>query len=187
MVLRRCTLGEICTGLWYCCTTVVRLFFIRMVYVGTNDNVFIAPQSVRQSHGSHKTVTKQKIVKQIKCMSNFGHTTVPQCSKYRATVVRQSQMNSWGKYVHNIQAWYSSEFGLWSNSWHNMSFWHKNKCQDLTNLLCNIVQLTISSSNFSKICNWKLLPTPFFLAISPNLTFLYTLFTILIWRPYYAL
>ncbi|VDI43830.1 Hypothetical predicted protein [Mytilus galloprovincialis] len=36
-------------------TTVVRFFFIKMVYVGTHDNVFIA----RQSHDCDKTLSRQ--------------------------------------------------------------------------------------------------------------------------------
>ena len=37
---------------------------------------------------------------------------------------RVRTLNSWGKYGHNIQAWYSSEFGLWLNSWHNIGLCH---------------------------------------------------------------
>ena len=59
--------------------TVVRFFFIKMVYVCTHNNVFIA----RQSHDSGKTLSRQpqdsdtikKIVEQKRCMSNFRHTT----------------------------------------------------------------------------------------------------------------
>ena len=63
---------------------------------------------------------------------------------------RGRTLNSWGKYGQNIQAWYSSEFGLWSNFWHYMFFFTQNKCQDFTN------QLKISSSNFLnlKLNSW---------------------------------
>ena len=37
---------------------------------------------------------------------------------------RGRTLNSWGKYGQNIQAWYSSEFGLWSNFWHYMVFFY---------------------------------------------------------------
>ena len=55
-------------------------------------------------------------------------------------------------------------------------FLTQNKCQDLTNLLYNIVQLKISSFDFSKIWNLRNLKknklktttTPLFFAISPK-------------------
>ena len=34
-------------------------------------------------------------------------------------------LNGWGKYGHNIQAGFSSKFGLWLNSWHSIGFWHR--------------------------------------------------------------
>ena len=40
---------------------------------------------------------------------------------------RGRTLNGWGKYGHNIQAGYSSELGLWLNSWHSIGFWH-NEC-----------------------------------------------------------
>ena len=34
-------------------------------------------------------------------------------------------LNGWGKYGHNIQAGFSSKFGLWLISWHSIGFWHR--------------------------------------------------------------
>ena len=79
--------------------TVVRLFLIKMVYVGTHDNVFIA----RQSHDCGKTLSRQPQDSDTKknrgakrCMSNFYPTKHDSATmlKISCTVVRRSQMTS---------------------------------------------------------------------------------------------
>ena len=45
----------------------------------------------------------------------------------RAQLYTTAEVEPWtvGKYEHNSQAGYSSKFGLWLNSWHSISFWHR--------------------------------------------------------------
>ena len=61
-----------------------------------------------QSSAAEFSLINYETMKQIK----------PDAPHSAALYDRRGQtLNSWGRYGHNIKAGYSSEFGLWLNSW----------------------------------------------------------------------
>ena len=84
-------------------------------------SLWSTPHSIWRTAWSRRSCKTQCVI----TLKQIAKPDAPQCAALYDRSVRT--LNSWVKYGHNIQTWYSSEFGLWLNSWQHR-FLTQNEC-----------------------------------------------------------